>query len=541
MSAHSRPGPLAGLGPLLRHVLRRSRWFYLAWVLPLALLAPATASAYETVVDPRNADVLIATMTHNPTMRAMLGPPVDLTTAGGFSVWRVGTFVAALAGMMAVLGVVRSTRAEEEDGRTELLRSGVLGRHVPLVAPVLVSLVACAVLGLLVTVGMVGTGEPTAGSLAFGLGVALVGAVFVGVGALVAQLTGSARTARSLGLWTLAAAYTLRAVADGSADDSAVRPLAWASPLQWLALARPYADERWWVLLLPLATTALLLVGALVLQERRDHGAGLWAARPGRDRAPASLGSPLGLSWRLHRGSLLGWTVGMLLFAAVMGSLSTEFETMLEDVPALALVLERMGGGASVLTEAFFVAMLGIVSVLMGVLAVLTFQRLPAEEEAGLAESVLATATSRTRLLGSHLLPALLVPVALLVLTGVVMSLRIAAEQDDWSWTGRVAAAAAVLAPGGLVVLGLAVLLHGWAPRLSWLVWVVIGWSLVMVWVGAILDLPDWLTGLTPWAPLPQVPAEPMEWPPVLLLTGLAVLLGGLGVVGHRRRDISGR
>ena len=265
MSAHHRPGPLAGLGPVLRHVVRRSRWFYLAWVLPLALLAPATASVYETVVDPRNADVLIATMTHNPTMRAMLGPPFDLTTAGGFTVWRVGTFVAALAGMMTVLGVVRSTRAEEEDGRTELLRSGVLGRHVPLVAPVLVALVACAVLGLLVTVGMVTTGEPTTGSMAFGLGVALVGAVFVGVGALGAQLTGSARTARSLGLWTLAAAYTLRAVADGSADDSAARPLAWASPVQWLALARPYADERWWVLLLPLATTALLLLAVFTV------------------------------------------------------------------------------------------------------------------------------------------------------------------------------------------------------------------------------------------------------------------------------------
>lgn len=541
MSAHRRPGPLAGLAPLTRLVVRRNRWFYLAWVLPLALVVPLTASVYETVVDPRNADVLIATMTHNPTMRAMLGPPVDLTTPGGFTVWRVGTFVAAMAGMMAVLGVVRSTRAEEEDGRTELLRSGVLGRHVPLVAPVLVTLAANGVLGLLVTVGMVVTGEPGAGSAAFGLGIALVGAVFAGVGALTAQVTSAARSARALGLWTLAAAYTLRAVADGSGDGSPLAALGWASPVQWMALTRPYADERWWVLLLPLATTALLLAGAQILHERRDHGAGLWAARPGPARAASSLGSPLGLSWRLHRGSILGWTTGMLLFAAAMGSLSTTFDTMLEDVPALAAILERMGGGATVLTEAFFVAMLSIVSVLMGVLGILIFHRLRAEEEAGHAEVVLATATSRTRLLGSHLLPALLVPVALLLLTGVVMSLRLAAAHDDWSWPVRVAGAAAVLAPGGLVVLGLAVLLHGWAPRLSWLVWVVVGWSLLMVWVGAILDLPGWLTGLTPWAPLPRLPTESMGWPPVLLLTGLALLLGALGTAGYRRRDVSGR
>lgn len=541
MSAHSRPGPLAGLAPMTRLVVRRNRWFVLAWVLPLAAVVPLTASVYETVVDPRNADAFVAAMTHNPTMRALLGPPVDLTTAGGFTVWRTGTFVAALAAMMAVLAVVRSTRAEEEDGRTELLRSGVLGRHVPLVAPVVVVLGACALLGLLVTVGMVAVGEAVVGSVAFGLGTALVGAVFVGVAAVAAQITGSARTARSIGLWLLAAAYTLRAVADGSAEGSAARPLAWASPVQWMALTRPYADERWWVLLLPVVTTALLLVGALVLQERRDHGAGLWAARPGRPRASALLGGPLGLSWRLHRGSILGWTIGMVLVAVAMGSLSTSFDTMLQEVPALQAVLVRMGGGATVLIEAFFVAMLGILAVLMGVLGVLIFHRLRAEEESGHTELVLSTATSRHQLLGSHLLPALLVPAALLVLTGVVMSLRLAAAQDDWSWPGRVAGAALALTPGGLVVLGLAVLLHGWAPRLSFLVWVVVGWSLLMVWVGAILELPAWLTGLTPWAPLPQLPTEAMDWTPVLSLTGLAVLLGVLGVIGHRRRDVTGR
>lgn len=124
-------GRLTGLGALVRLTARRNRWFYLAWVLGLAAVVPATATAYETIIDPDNADLLIATMSGNPTMRAMLGPPTDLGTAGGFTVWRVGTFIATMAGLMAVLGVVRSTRAEEEEGRVELLRSGVVGRHSP--------------------------------------------------------------------------------------------------------------------------------------------------------------------------------------------------------------------------------------------------------------------------------------------------------------------------------------------------------------------------------------------------------------------------
>ncbi|WP_298889534.1 hypothetical protein [uncultured Serinicoccus sp.] len=529
---------MTGLGSLVRLALRRSRWFYLAWVLALTAVVPLTAAAYEQIVDPGNADLLIATMTNNPTMRAMLGPPVDLTSAGGFTVWRVGTFAAAMAGIMAVLGVVRSTRAEEEDGRTELLRSGATGRHAPLVAGVLVALLACAALGVAVAASMTAVGEPVAGSVAFGAGLALVGATFAGVGAVAAQLTASARTAKALGLWTLAAAYTLRAVADGSTDE-AVRQLAWGSPVQWMALTRPYADERWWVLALPAVTAVVLLTLAVGLETRRDHGSGLWAARRGRAEAVASLATPGALVRRLQRGQVIGWTIGLLLFALAMGSLSTAFDDMLEQVPQLRLIFQRMGGGAEQLVDAFFVALLSIVAVLIAVVAVQLFSRLAAEEERGHAELVLSTGATRGRLLGAYLLVAALAPALMLVAVGAVMALNQARATGDWGIVAEVAGAGAALAPGGLLVLGIAVLLHGWAPRLAWLTWVVVAWSLVMVWVGAALDLPEWLTELTPWSPLPQLPVEDMDWLAVLGMTGLAALLLGLGAVGYRRRDIT--
>ncbi|ANS80162.1 putative TETRONASIN-TRANSPORT INTEGRAL MEMBRANE PROTEIN ABC TRANSPORTER [Serinicoccus hydrothermalis] len=530
---------MTGLGELVRLAARRSRWFYLAWVLALTAVVPATAAAYEQIIDPDNADLLITTMTSNPTMRAMLGPPFDLSTAGGFTVWRVGTFVAAMASIMAVLGIIRSTRAQEEDGRTELLRSASVGRHVPLVAGMLVTLAACLVLGVLVAASMTALGEPVVGSVAFGAGLALVGATFAAVGALAAQLSASARTARAIGLWTVAAAYTLRAVADGSSDDAVTR-LAWASPLQWMALARPYAGERWWVLLLPAAATVLLLAGAVALEARRDHGSGLWAARSGRAEAPPGLRSGRALAWRLHRGQVIGWSLGLLLFAIAMGSLSTSFGEMLEQVPQLQLIIQRMGGGTDQLTEAFFVTMLGIVSVVVAVLAVQLFGRLHEQEERGHAELVLSTALSRRQLLASHLGIAVLVPVVLFAAVGAVLALNQARATGDWSWVARTTEGALALAPGGLVALGVAVLLHGWAPRLGWLAWVVIGWSLFMVWVGAALDLPEWLTRLTPWAALPQLPVDTVDWTAVLGTLALAVVLIALGALGYRRRDITG-
>ena len=94
------------------------------------------------------------------------------------------------------------------------------------------------------------------------------------------------------------------------------------------------------------------------------------------------------------------------------------------------------------------------------------------------------------------------------------------------------------LVPGIWVVVGVAMVLHGWAPRWVSLGWALVGWSLFIVWIGEILNLPSWLIQLTPFAALPRMPAEAMAWTPVLIESALAIALVGLGLAGYRRRDI---
>ena len=531
---------MTGLGVLARLAVRRNRWFLAIWLLGLFVVVPATAAAYEQVIpDPAQAGFIIEGLANNPTMRAMLGPPFSLVEPGGFTVWRVGTFVATVAGVMAVLATIRLTRADEEEGRTELVRSGVVGRHAPLAAAVLVTLAACFLLGLLVTAGMVGVGTDVTGSVAFGLGMALTAAVFVGVGALAAQLTSSARAARGIALAVLGAAYLVRAVADGVAEDSPLRRLQWLSPVEWMALARPYAVERWWVLMLPAALTAVLVALAVRLEARRDHGSGLWPARPGPPHAARLLSSPAGLAWRLQRGTVLGWTVGLVVFSAAIGSLTPSFTTMFRDVPRLEIIMRRMGAGAEQLTEGFYVAMLSIVVLMVAAHGLQLLGRLHQEETAGRAEVVLSTAVRRTGFAASHLVLALVVPTLLLLVSGALLAASQAATDGTWRPLADVVAGAAALAPGVWLVVALGVLLHGWLPHAGWLAWLVVGWSLVVTWIGALLNLPAWLLDLTPFAQLPALPVETMRSAPVLVTTAVAVVLLVLGLVGYRRRDLN--
>lgn len=538
----TRSGTLVGLAPVGLLAIRRSRWFWLGWVLPLALVLPITVSAYDTLFpDPEAAAVTVHALGSNPTLRAICGPPFDLMTPGGFAAWRVGTFVATLVAVMAALGVIRASRAEEEDGRTELLRSAAVGRHTPLAAAVGVAVAGSTLLGGLVAAAMIASRTPVVGSVCLGAGLALTGTAFTGLGAVTAQLSGSARTARGLALAAIGMAYLVRAVADGSSEASVVRDLNWISPVAWAGLARPYADERWWVLGLPIAMSVGLVAAAFALESHRDHAAGIMPDRLGPPRAGAGLATSWALTWRLQRGTVSGWLVGLGIWGLAIGSLSGSFEQMLRDTPRLAAMFRRMGGDASVLRDAFYAAMLGLVVVVVAMAGLQLLYHLLREEDRGHTEVVVATAVSRWEFAGSHLVTALVVPTALLAVSGAGLAATEAWTSRSWAPLGTVTGAALALAPGTWLTVGMAMLLIGWAPRLAWLGWVVVGWSLFTVWVGALLDLPDWLIDATPFARLSQLPVDPMDWGAFWGTAALAAVFVALGLIGYRRRDLGSR
>lgn len=530
---------LTGTTTMLRRTIRADRWYWGTWVALLSLLPPITAAAYrETISDDAAGAEIAAGLAANSTMRAMLGPPYDLLQVGGFTMWRVGGFVALLAATMAALGVIRATRAEEEPGRLELVRAGAVGRHAPLWAALLLAWAACAALGLIVSASMLALGTPAAGSVAMGLGLLLTGATFAGVGACAAQVSASARTARGIALAAVGAAYLARAVADGSATGSPLQRLGWLSPVQWAAYARPYVGERWWVLLLPAVLAAVLTVVAVRLEAGRDHGAGLRAARPGPPVGSERLRSAGALAWLLERGAL-GWTLGGLgIFALTMGSLSDVFATVADD-PDLAERFRRMGAGAQLLQDAFYVAMIGILVVVIALIGLSFVERLRREEATGRAELMLSTSTSRVALLRAFTVPALGVSLGDAVLCGILLATPAAAREGDPGQVLRLAGAAAAQTPAIALVLGLAVAVHGLAPRARLLPWLVAGWSLIVSWVGAVLGFPQWLLDATPFALLPRLPAEPMAWTPVLAESALAVILCALGAWGYARRDVT--
>ena len=66
----------------------------------------------------------------------------------------------------------------------------------------------------------------------------------------------------------IGASYALRAVGDVSAPV-----LTWLSPIGWYQGMHAFSGVRWWPALLLLGATALALLAAALLLQRRDIGA----------------------------------------------------------------------------------------------------------------------------------------------------------------------------------------------------------------------------------------------------------------------------
>ena len=244
-----------------------------------------------------------------------------------------------LIAVAVILTVIRHTRADEETGRTELIDSTAVGRYASLTAALLLCFGASIATGAIGAGGLLTMDIPHSGSLAFGAALAGSGLVFTAVAAVTAQLSPSARFARGAAFSVLGAAFTLRAIGD---TGSGV--LSWFSPLGWSLQVRPYAGDRWWVLVLDLATAAVLTAVAYRLLAGRDVGAGLIAERAGAGTAGARLRHVDGLTWRLDRGAVLVWTVGLCLYGVLMGSVVHGIGDELGDGTAARDIVARMGG-----------------------------------------------------------------------------------------------------------------------------------------------------------------------------------------------------
>ncbi|SDI14770.1 ABC-2 type transport system permease protein [Actinokineospora alba] len=527
-------GP-AGTGALVRLALRRDRVLLLVWIAVFAAIAAVSAKATVGLYTTEQARVQAAEMfNHTKSLTALYGKVYDPTSAGALAMVKLGGSGAVMVAVLAILLVVRHTRAEEETGRLELVAATVVGRHAPLTAAIIIALVANVALGVCTAAALVGAGLPADGSLVFGLSWASVGIAFAAIAAITTQVSSRARAARGFAIAVLGVVYVLRAVGD-TASESGPRWVGWLSPIGWGQQFRPYAGNRWWVVLITTGFAAVAVAAAYLLAARRDLGAGLVREHPGPATGPRLRG-PLSLAWRLQRGSLLAWASGFALLGAVFGNIASSVGDFFDSPAARDMVMAL--GGEKGLTDAFLATELGLVALIAAAYGITSAMRLRAEETASRAEPVLAAAVGRTRWALSHLVVALGGTTVLMVVLGLSVGFAHGARVGDLGQVGRVLGGALAQLPAIWVLVGVVVAGFGLLPRISALGWVVLVAVVVLSDLGPLLELDQWVMGLSPFTHLPKLPGSDWTLTPLLGLSAIAALMNAAGLAGFRRRDL---
>ncbi|GAB3430749.1 ABC transporter permease [Flindersiella endophytica] len=526
---------LRGTGTLIRLALRRDRIVLPVWILIFAGIAVGSAEASIELFPTEQSRVTAAEAVNNaPALVALYGKVYDVTSLGAVSLIKMIALYALFLGMLAVFTVTRHTRSEEEAGRLELVGAGIVGRYAALTAALVVSFGTILLIGVLVALGLIGVGLPASGSLAFGLMWVGVACSYASVAAVAAQITENARASNGVAAAFMGLAFVLRAVGETSGPGW----LAWVSPSGWGVQVRPFAGDRFWVLLLPLFFVIVLVGGAYVLATRRDLGAGLIRPRPGPARLARWLRGPLALAWRLQRATLLAWTLGFAFGGVIIGTIAADFGDMLEGNETFRDIVVQMGG-AQGMTDAFFAAFLGLMGVLASAYGVQASLRLRSEESNQYAEAVLGASVARWRWALAHLAIAFAGTAWIVVVLGATAGLVHGGQTGDLAGAfERVAGAALVQVPAAWVLVGIVAVLFGVAPRWTPLAWVLLVFFLLLGEFGSLFELNQAVLDLSPYAHVPKLPGGQLSVQPLIWLTAITAALTTIGVAGFRRRDI---
>jgi ABC-2 type transport system permease protein len=529
MSARNSRRP--GLATMVGIVWRTRRRGILVWVIALAASMIGTAASIAGLYDtPAKIHGYAEAVTAGSALAAINGHVEGIDSLGGVIQDEFGFLASFLLPLLGIALVAASTRREEESGRLETVLAGRIARHQPVLAALAVATAAILATSVLFAAGLALAGVPVAAAILYSAALGALAFAFAGIAALLAQLVLHARGVYAGSLIVLAVAYVVRGVGDTTAGW-----LTWLSPLGWVEKTAPFADRRWWVLLLPVVTGLVAGGAAVCRSARRDLGSALLRGGAGPARASRLRRRPIGFAAGIHAPATIGWLAGGVLLTGMMGALARQLLGAMAGNPGLAAAMGM--SGARPLHGFVAGTQLYLAAIGTGYL-VQAIGTLRAEEAGGRLETRLAGTLSRIRWLAAHVVVVAAGLVVIVAGSSLVLASATAWSVGDTDEFGAIIRAGLAYLPAELVLGGLALALFGLWPRGFGLGWAAYAVATFIAFLGPGLKLAQWVLDLAPTTHVGNPPLGTAEPGGLAVLSLVAVALLLLGFAAFRRRDV---
>ena len=518
--------PFTGVGSLVRLALRRDRIRLSVWIAALTLMMVYAPNAVKLAYPDEAARQARVNLLKTPAGMILGGPMfgVNETDLGVMMANELMSTLIIATSILAILTVIRHTRAEEESGAAELVLSSVVGRYARTYAALIVVGSVNAVLAVTMTMAMSASGFDFVNTAAMCLGITGVAMVFGAVAAVTAQLWRQSRAASGAAMGLLALAVFVRGI--GDVIDNSGSVLSWFSPIAWAQQMRAFVDLRWWPFALLVVLAVALMALAASLESMRQYDEGVLPSTGERPNA-RPIRSVFGLHVTLQRGQTIGWTVGLFLAGLAFGSMTKSLLDAAKDNELLQRVLARGGIDSVYTTLTQFLAAAATAYVVGAVL------RLWSDEQSGLGEAVLAGAVSRWRWLLTAVAAAIVGSAVLMFFAGLGNGLGAAVTIGEPDTIWRLTLAGLAYVPAMAAMAGVAALAV--SLRQAWIGWLAVTFVVISLYLGALLRLPQWLLDASPV----NQTKTPAEYSAVALgvMVVIAVLLTLVAGAIYRRRD----
>lgn len=522
---------------LVRFILRRERITSLLWIVILVLFTAGLAPAMNGMFDGAARQALAETLM-NPAMIAMVGPVygAENYTAGAMFSNMMLVWVAVTVAVMNIFLVVRHTRADEEKGRAEVVRSLPTGRLAGLNAVMITEVIVNAVLALLIGFGIAIMGIESmdfSGSMLFGAALGAVGLVFAAIATVFSQLSSSSRGAIGYSVAALGIFYMLRAGGDINSEV-----LSLISPLGLVQRSQIYVLNKWWCVAVLLLEAVIIFIIAYMLGARRDIDQGFIPAKPGREDAKPNLLSSFGLSFRLVRNTIITWFIVMFTLGASYGSIMGDIENFVAESEFYKMMI---GVNDQYSTAEMFTTMVNSMASLICLIPLLTVALKPhTEEKEGRAEHILSRSVLRVKFISGYVVLAFAASILNQFATALGLYVSASSVFDKPISFVFLLKANMIYLPALWVMIGFAVLLIGLLPKATALVWVYFGGAFFLMLLGRMLTgIPEWLLKISPFSHIPQLPVDNINYVTLLILTFIAAALTFIGFVFYRKRDVT--
>src|SRR5690554_67398 len=177
-----------GTGYLTGLIIRQNGVKLTLWLVGLVAITLSVAAAYPDIYPDEQARTAFALTMEKPAMIAMLGLTYETYEVNGsLFAHEMLLFTAIAVAIMNILLVGRSTRADEEDGRVELIRSLPVGRLAYLNGAMIVIVLTNVLLAILIGGGIAILGidgMEMQGAFLYGAILGATGLIFAGITAL---------------------------------------------------------------------------------------------------------------------------------------------------------------------------------------------------------------------------------------------------------------------------------------------------------------------------------------------------------------------